>query len=160
MCSLFQLPGFPGIATGTLLVCVVWLIAYLSLEKGPFNMDFPGEVGSFLKMLKIYCDIAKVVIGFASATIAALIGTSILNSNGAAGSLLKPLASPLFVLAFCILWGVCFMAFETTDYEAYRHRQIQYTRFRYSRNLALGYSCLLCFTVGYLWLIVVVTSHR
>jgi hypothetical protein len=72
MCSLFQIPGFHGIATGALLFCVVWAIAYLSLTKGPFNMDFPGEAGSFLKLLGIYIDIAKVVVGFASATIAAL----------------------------------------------------------------------------------------
>jgi hypothetical protein len=32
-----------------------------------------------------------------------------------------------------------------------------YTRFKYTRNLALGYGSLFCFCIGYAWLIFIVT---
>jgi hypothetical protein len=52
---------------------------------------------------------------------------------------------------------MCFMMF---DYEAYRHKKQRYTRFKYSKNLALGFSCLACFAVGMGWLIITGLASR
>src|ERR1017187_499524 len=160
MCSLIQFPGLNGIAVGLSLLCVMGLVAWLSLEKGPFLMDPHGKAGAFLPLFSIYLDIAKFVIGLASGSIALLVGSAIFRSNGGAGPLLASFASPLFLLAQSLICGVFFMAYLATDYEAYRHNETPYTRFKYSRNLAFGYSCLFCFALGYFWLICVVIRNQ
>jgi len=68
-------------------------------------------------------------------------------------------ASPLFLLAFSIIYGILFMVFVIFDYEAYRHHpdSQSYTRLKYTKNQALGFSGLFCFCVGYAWLIITVT---
>jgi hypothetical protein len=160
MCTLIQFPGFGGIAASAGLFFVLWLIARLSLPKGPFLMDPLGKEGAFLPLFSIYLDLAKFVIGLASGSVAVLVGAATYRSTGPTGHLLESFASPLYLLAASIVCGVLFMAYEATDYEEYRHKQGFYTRFKYSRNLALGYSTLICFALGYAWLIVIVTGQH
>jgi hypothetical protein len=138
----------------------LWWIVWLALKHGPFDMDFKGEKGTFMPLLAMYLDIAKFVIGLASGSIALLVGSAIFHSNSTIGPALASFASPLFLLALSIVWGVMFMPFLALDYEAYRHNEMPYTRRKYARNQALGYSCLICFTLGYISLIwIVVKSH-
>jgi len=116
-----------------------------------FDFDAGGEKAAFEKFLAMYLDIAKLVISLASGSIVLLAGSSAFRSQA---NLPSFLASPLFLLAESILYGILFMVFLTIDYEGYRHSPTgYYTRFRYSRNEALGFSGFFCF----LWLIVVVT---
>lgn len=159
MCSLFQSPGFYGVVVGLLMFPALWWIIWALLPPGPFDMDIHGETESFVPLLTMYVDIAKFVIGLASTSIALLVGSATFRATGTAGPLLSAFASPLFLLALSIVWGVCFMPFLALDYEAYRHNQKPYTRFGYSRNQAFGFSCLICFALGYLWLIFVVKGH-
>lgn len=123
------------------------------------NFDFepPGEKGAFEKLLSHYLDIAKVVIGLASGSIVLLIGSAAFRS---AGRLPASFASPLSLLALSILYAVFFMAFEILNFEDFRHRTRLYSRFKYSRNIALGFGSLLCFCVGYMWLIFIVTGQQ
>jgi len=123
-------------------------------------MDIRGEKGTFIPLLSMYADIAKFVIGLASTSIALLVGSAAFRSTGAAGPLLSSFASPLFLLALSIIWGVCFMPALALDYEAYRHNEQPYTRVKYSRNQAFGFSCLGCFALGYAWLIFIVTKQH
>ena len=51
------------------------------------------------------------------------------------------------------------MVLMNLNYEAYRHKTKLYTRIKYSINQALGFSSLLCFCVGYGWLIAIVTAQ-
>lgn len=160
MCLLFQSPGFYGIAVGLLMFPVLWWIIWALLPPGPFAMDIHGENGTFIPVLSIYVDIAKFVIGLASTSIALLVGSSVYHGPGTAGPLVSSFASPLFVLAFSIIWGVCFMPFLALDYEAYRHNEKPYTRGHYSRNQAFGFGSLICFALGYAWLIFIVTRQH
>jgi len=159
MCSLIQFPGFAGIVVGICVFFVIWGLAALQAGKGPFNMDAHQEKGAFEPLLSNYLDIAKFVLGIASGSIVLLVGSSAFHGDK---GLPSAFASPLFVLALCILYGVLFMFFLMFDYEDYRHREGQspYTRFKYSRNTALGMSGLACFCVGYAWLIVIVTGQH
>jgi hypothetical protein len=59
-----------------------------------------------------------------------------------------------------IIWGVCFLPSIELDYEAFRHGTAKYTRFNYAKNQALGFSCLICFALGYAWLIFIVTRQH
>jgi hypothetical protein len=159
MYSLTQFPGFAGIVVGVCGFAAIWGLTALLVGKGPFNMDAYGEKGAFEPLLSNYLDIAKFVLGIASGSIVLLVGSSAFHGDK---GLPASFASPLFVLALCILYGVLFMFFLMFDYEDYRHRlgQSTYTRFKYSRNTALGLSALACFCVGYAWLIVIVTGQH
>lgn len=170
MPSHIQFSGFHGIEVGIGLFLAAWLLAWLVLwpsqgenwykkliSNHNFNFEPPGEKGAFEKLLANYLDIAKVVIGLASGSIVLLVGSASFRSTG---RLPLSFASPLFLLTLCILYAVFFMVFEMLNYEDYRHNSRRYTRFKYSRNIALGFGGLLCFCVGYIWLILVVTGQN
>jgi hypothetical protein len=158
MCSLIQYPGFYGLVVGVLVFPALWWVIWAVLPPGPFNMDIRGEKGSFVPLLTMYVDIAKFVIGLASGSIALLVGSVTFRATGTPGPRLSSFASPLFLLALSIVWGVCFMPFLALDYEAYRHEEKPYTRIKYARNQAFGFGCLICFALGYLWLIFTVAG--
>jgi hypothetical protein len=167
MCALIQLPGFYGITTGVVIFITMWTVIWFKVGKGPFDMDPLGEKGAFLPLLSNYIDISKFVIGLASASIAALIGGTVFRTEGKAGPLLINFASPLFLVALSLILGVLFIAFIAHNYEDYRHNNparsgvlSTYTRFRYSRNTALGFGCLFCFALGYISLIFVVLRQN
>jgi hypothetical protein len=157
MALLMGFPGLWGIAVGIGLFFILWLIIEWGEKREAFHFDPHGEKGTFEPLLANYLDIAKVVIGLASGSIVLLVGSTAFRS---AGRLPASFASPLFLLAFSILYGVVFMAFMMLQYEGYRHREgdSTYSRRRYALNQAFGFSCLLCFCIGYLWLIVNVTG--
>ncbi len=172
MCSLIQFPGFAGIVVGITLFLIAWPLAWLLLWPNPkqkvswfkklimnHNFDFerPGEKGAFEKTLSNYLDIAKVVIGLASGSIVLLVGSASFHSSG---RLPASFASPLFLLAVNILCAVFFMVFEIMNYEDFRNGTRLYSRFKYSRNIALGFGSLLCFCIGYVWLILIVTGQH
>jgi hypothetical protein len=170
MCSLIQLPGFHGIEVGIGLFLVVWTLAWLVLwprremswfKKLVLNHSFdfepPGEKGAFEKLLANYLDIAKVVIGLASGSIVLLVGSASFRSTG---HLPASFASPLSLLALSILYAVFFMVFEILNYEGFRHRTRLYSRFKYSRNIGLGFASLFCFCFAYIRLIFIVTGQQ
>ncbi|HKP45453.1 MAG TPA: hypothetical protein VJT50_02565 [Pyrinomonadaceae bacterium] len=147
--------GFRGLVVGLAIFVVNWVIAYLRLVRGnSFDFDAGAEAGEFEKRLANYIDIGKFILGLASGSIVLLIGSSALRKSE---TLPGAYASPLFLLALSIVYGIFLMVFLTTNYEAYKHKTSDYTSFKYSRNVALGYSTLFCFCVGYAWLTFIVT---
>jgi len=168
MYSLIQYSGLRGIEVGIGLFLVFWILAWLLLwpdgemswckkliSNHSFNFEPPEEKGAFEKLLAHYLDIAKVLIGLASGSIVLLVGSASFRS---AGRLPISFASPLSLLALSILYAVFFMVFEIMNYEDFRHRTRLYTRVKYSRNIGLGFGSLLCFCVGYMWLIFIVAG--
>lgn len=150
-------PGSAGLSTGLATIFLVWLIVNARTEKTEcFHFDALGEKGAFERLLPIYLRAAEFIIGLASGSIVLLVGSSAFRSNG---RLPWFFASPLFALALSILYGVLFMVGETFDYESYRHdpERKSYKRTKYVRNQTLGFGALLCFCIGYLWLIWIVT---
>jgi hypothetical protein len=148
--------GFSGIAVGVATLVIMWIIAYLGTSGTSFDFDPQGETGAFEKLLAIYLDLSKSIIGLAAGSIVLLVGSSAFRSSG---RLPESFASPLFLLGLSIIWGILFMMFLALNYEDYRHHpnSPSYTRFRYARNQALGFAELLCFCIGYTWLIFAVT---
>jgi len=149
--------GLSGIFTGLATLAIVSLIAWVMTKGTAFDFDAQGEKGSFEKLLPVYLRLAEFILGLAGGSIVLLVGSSAFH---AAGRLPWVFASPLFTLALSIIYGILFMVFLITDYEDYRHHPSSgsYTRFKYVRNRALGFSGLICFCVGYVWLIVIVTG--
>jgi hypothetical protein len=152
-------PGLPGVLVGLGLFPLVWLLACLASPHKPVHFDALGEKDAFLPLLGHYLDIVKVLLGLASGSIVLLVGSAAFRS---AGRLPASFASPLFLLALSIIYGVLFMVLMMLDYENYRHHPNDntYTRNKYSRNQALGFSALLCFCFGYVWLIFIVVTGQ
>lgn len=133
-----------------ILLSMILISSYMTKGYKYFEFDAEGQAGNFEKLLTIYLDIVKFIIGLGSGSIVLLIGTSSLRENS---NFPSTFSTPLYIISMSILYGVLFMVFITTNYESYRHNTSQYLRYQYIRNLSLGYSCLLCFSVGYIWLI-------
>jgi hypothetical protein len=148
--------GLGGILTGFVVFVVLWLIAYLGTKEKSFDFDARGEKGAFQPLLSTYLDLAKFVVGLASGSIVLLVGSSALH---AMPRLPYTFASPLFLLALSVIYGVLFMICLTLNYEQYRAigGELSYTRFKYTRNPAFGYGALFCFCIGYGWLVWIVT---
>ena len=150
--------GFPGVATALGLFAVIWLIVYWMGKGQPVVFDPGGKHGEFGKrLLPMYLDITKFVLGLAAGSIVLLVGS--LNFNQSAVHSLKSFASPLFLVAMSIIYGVLFMIFLVLNYENHRNHPNanSYTRFKYTRNQAFGFSALACFCLGYTWLVVAAT---
>src|ERR1035438_3337646 len=135
-------PGFPGIATAIALFAGIWLIAYLKGNGRPAVFDPQGQHGEFGKnLLHIYLDIAKTVLGLAAGSIVLLVGAMNFSSAGARHSL-TAFASPLFLVAMSIIYGVLFMIMLVLSYEHHLHHPNDpnsYTRFQYTRNQSVGF---------------------
>jgi hypothetical protein len=83
-----------------------------------------------------------------------LVGSSALH--GQAGHLPWFYATPLLLLGWCVVFGIGFMVWLIFHYEDYQHGN-PHTRFAYSLSETFGFSSLVCFGVGYVWLIIAVT---
>jgi hypothetical protein len=149
-------PGFPGVATALGLLPLLWLIVFLETRSSPFSFEPRGVDGEFGKeLLPIYLDITKLMLGIAAGSIVLLVGSSnLIQQSG--GRSLKSFASPMFMVAMSIIYGVLFMTFLVLRYENHRHNPASdsYTRLKYTGNQALGFSALSCFCIGYAWLVV------
>jgi hypothetical protein len=153
-------PGFPGVATAVGLFAVIWLIVYLKSRGHPVVFDPAGKHGEFGKrLLPMYLDITKSVLGLAAGSIVLLVGA--INFNPSSTRSLKSFASPLFLVAMSIVYGVLFMVLLALSYEHHLHHPNDpgsYTLFRYTRNQSLGFGSLACFCVSYVWLIAAATT--
>jgi hypothetical protein len=143
-------PGASGVITGVCIFLAIGTLAYATREPGPFNLDPQNRSGAFEPFLAKYLRVAEYVIGLATGSIVLLVGSSALH--GQSGRLPWFYASPLLLLAFCVIYGVAFMVWLIYHYEEHQHGN-PHTRFAYSLSLALGLSSLACFCFGYVWLI-------
>jgi hypothetical protein len=149
-------PGFSGVMLGLLAFVLIGLLSYFTKKReiGAYNLDPKGKPGAFEPILTRYLRASEFVIGLATGSIVLLVGSSALHGNG--GHLPWFYASPLLLLGLCVLYGVFFMVWLIYQYEMYQHDNV-HTRFRYALSETLGFSSLLCFASGYVWLIVAVT---
>jgi hypothetical protein len=149
--------GLPGILPALGLFAVLWLTIFLRTGGTSFTFDPGGNEGEFGRsLLPMYLDISKFVMGLAAGSIVfCLFGSSSVTQARS----LKSFASPLFMVAMSIFYGVLFMSFLVMNYENHRNRPDlnSYTRFRYTRNQAFGFSALACFCAGYAWLVFAAT---
>ena len=101
MCKPLQFPGFYGVLVGVGLFCVVWIIALCRTREETYEMDPLGERAAFEPLLTIYMDIAKFVLGLASASIAAFISATVVGATKAPS--VQPLISSGSILRFVFL---------------------------------------------------------
>jgi hypothetical protein len=153
MC-VYLFPGFSGLMIGFAILILTTVLAYLTRDEGPFNLDPMGEKGSFEPFLQKYIRLSEIIIGLASTSIVLLVGASTLHSK--TGQLPWVYASPLLLLAMSVAFAIMFVAWLIYEYEEYRHGN-HHTRLRYAFSIASGFSALLCFAIAYIWLTFSVT---
>jgi hypothetical protein len=144
-----HLTGWMGIVSGVVIFVVTWMIVSSRTPNRP-AFKFETTPGAFEKILAIYLDIAKFILGLAAGGIVLVIGSSAL---GQTKKLPTAYADPLFVLAVGIFYGLVFMPLITLNYESFKNGTEFYSRRQYIRNRALGYASLACFCIGYGWII-------
>lgn len=138
-----------GVAAGAGVFFITWVVLLLTTPR--FDaFAFEQQDGAFDRLLPIYLDIAKFILGLAAGGIVLIVSSSALGANKRLPNAYVP---PLILLAMSILYGIIFRPMLVLNFESYRQRTSLYTRWRYIRNRALGYSSLFCFCIGYAWLI-------
>jgi hypothetical protein len=147
-------PGMSGLALGALTGAVVATISYKFKKFEAYNLDPLNERGALEPFLAKYIRTAEFVIGLASGSIVLLVGSSAFHGQN--GHLPWIYASPLLLLCWCVLYGVVFMVWLILSYEEHRHGN-PHTRLAYTCSETLGFSSLLCFWMGYVWLVIAVT---
>jgi hypothetical protein len=154
-------PGFSAVILGPLSFGVIFALSHRE-HKGDrdpkdvkFDLDPLGKSGAYEPFLAKYLRVSEFIIGLATGSIVLLVGSSALHGQNS--HLPWVYATPLLLLSFCVLYGAIFMVWQIYDYEMYQHGT-PHTREGYALSEALGFSSLLCFGSGYIWLIVAVTQ--
>jgi lysylphosphatidylglycerol synthetase-like protein (DUF2156 family) len=140
--------GWVGLGVSIATYLGLFGMAYARTPEGSFL--FEQKEGQFEHLLTTYLDIAKFILSLAAGGIVLIISSAAFSPNR---KLPDAYASPLFILGASIIYGVVFMLALTWNYEGFKHKTSPYTRRKYARNQALGFSSLACFCLGYLWLI-------
>lgn len=148
-------PGFSGAVIGLLITPLLTLCIYWRNSKGSFLYDHKGVPGAFEPFLAKYIRATEFVVGISTGSIVLLVGSSALHGQG--GHLPWFYASPLLLLAWSVVWAIAFMIWIIDNYSRYRHG-FTHTPLEYSTTLSLGYGAVICFGVGYVWLIYMVTK--
>ena len=113
------------------------------------------DTKAYEPILARYIRFAEFTIGLATGSIVLIVGSSALHGQG--GRLAWFYASPLLLLGGSVIYGLLFMAAQLVTMEEGLHGN-PHTAFSYALNETLGYSSLLCFVSGYIWLVFAVTN--
>ena len=143
-------PGTSGLCVSMGLLLLIRVIAgQLTVGEGPYTFEPQNKPGSFEPRLANYVRAVEFMLGLATGSIVLIAGSSALHSTG---KIPWVFASPLVMLASSVVFGVLFMVLMIYRYEEFLHHN-NYTRLRYIWNQTLGFSALLSFCMGYLWLV-------
>ncbi len=147
-------PGQSGIIVGVLVPVGLWIACYYTKEHEFYNFDANAVRGAFEPFLVKYLKLTEMIIGLATGSIVLLVGSSAFH--GQSGHLPWFYASPLFILALCVLYGIMFSVWLIFHYEDYQHNG-RHSKRAYALCETLGFASILCFVIGYIWLIAEVT---
>ena len=142
-------PGTSGLLLAVGVYLVTWYIVARRTPDGTFTFELKNEPKSFEPRLANYVRAVEYMLGLATGSIVLIAGSSALHRDG---KLPWVYASPLVMLAVCVVYGLLFMGLMIYNYEEYLHHH-NYTRKKYVRSQALGFSGLACFCLGYLWIV-------
>jgi hypothetical protein len=150
-------PGVWGVVVGVLIFVSCYAFATLAikpLEKGlGYKIDHNGP-RSFEPGMARYTRLVEFQIGLATGSIVLLGGSSFLHPADklAVGHLPRPYGSPLVLLAMSVIPSLLFISVFMYSYEESLHDPKFYRHHVYRFVTALGFSGLLCFAIGYIWL--------
>jgi hypothetical protein len=135
---------------------VFWSMFWFSHPRGNFFFDpqdcvranpelrvFPASASTatFEPFLKHYIGMTQLLVTVAAASI---------GFGGNSQSFGTPIKLAKLLLAYSIFYGVLFCALLLWRYDEYAQDVESYTLGGYSTVFAFGFSCLVCFMIGYL----------
>ena len=147
--------GFSGTVTSIAVFGGMWTFRRMSKEFETYNLGPGGDPHAYEPIMNRYIRLAEFMIGAATGSMVLIIGSSALHGQG--GRLPWFYASPLVLIASCVVYGIGFMACQILTYEEVLHGNL-HTAAQYALNETLGFSSLLCFIIGYIWLVIVTTN--
>jgi hypothetical protein len=148
-------PGFSGTISVICIGASVWIESRRSKKFAAYNLGPGGDPKTYEPILARYIRFAEFMIGLATGSIVLIVGSSALHGQG--GHLPWFYASPLLLLGGSVIYGLLFMAAQLVTMEEVLHGN-PHTAFNYALNETLGYSSLICFLLGYIWLVFAVTN--
>jgi hypothetical protein len=119
-----------------------------------YNLDPKAKENAFEPFLQKYIRAAEFVIGLATGSIVLLVGSSALHAQG--GHVPWFYASPLLLLGWSVIFGVAFIVWLIRSYEEYQHGN-PHTKQIYTISETLGFGSVVCFCLGYILLVFLVT---
>ena len=145
--------GVSGLTVGLLVLLLVLLLcsvaSILKIQKRRWRFEAHGP-GSFEAGMTSYLRVIEIIIGLATASIVLLGSSSALR---VAGQLPGRYGSPMVLLAMSVIYLVLFIAMFVYIYEQTKHKPEFYTHHKYRLLTVLGFSGLLCFALGFGWLV-------
>jgi hypothetical protein len=152
---LISVAGIKGGLTAAAIFIFFYCVALIFVQRGTYTFEHRGP-GSFEPTLRRYTRLVEFIVGLASGSIVLLAGSSVWQSPS--GRLPQKFGSPLVLLAASVVFLVLFLACTTFFYEDWLHHRNQ-THHKYRLSVALGFSGLLCFAVGYCFLAFALVGH-
>ncbi len=101
-----------------------------------------ASTATFEPMLKHYIGVIQLLVTVAAASLA--------FGGLPTASIPRTVLLAKLLLAWSVFFGVLFCAILLWRYDEYAQDRYSYTLFWYSTVFALGFSCLVCFMIGYL----------
>lgn len=148
-------PGFSGSTVALGVLGVMWIFRRAVKEHPAYNLGPGGDPRAYEPIMNRYIRLAEYMVGAASGSIVLIVGSSALHGNG--GKLAWFYASPLLLIAGSVVYGIAFMACQVLTFEEVLHGN-PHTANNYALNETLGFSSLICFVVGYIWLVIAATN--
>jgi hypothetical protein len=147
--------GFSGSATSIAILGAMWWFRRAAKKHPVYNLGPGGDPRAYEPIMNRYIRLAEYMIGAATGSIVLIIGSSTFHGEG--GRLPWFYASPLVLIAASVVYGICFMACQILTYEEVLHGN-PHSAAQYALNETLGFSSLLCFIIGYIWLVFSTTN--
>ena len=149
---------FPGFSGAISVICIgvfVWTQRRRSKTFATYNLGPGGVPKDYEPILARYIRLAEFMIGLATGSIVLIVGSSTLHEK--CGHLPWFYASPLLLLGGSVIYGLLFMTAQLVTMEDVLHGN-PHTASSYALNETFGYSSLICFILGYIWLVFAVTN--
>jgi hypothetical protein len=153
MCHPF--PGFSGSITSLAILALTWTFCRFTKKHATYNLGPGGDPRAYEPIMNRYLRLAEFTIGAATGSVVLIVGSSVFHGQG--GRLPWFYASPLILIAASVVYGIGFMACQILTFEEVSHGN-PHTANQYALNETLGFSSLICFIIGYIWLIFSTTN--
>jgi hypothetical protein len=144
-------PGFSGSIISVAIIGGMWIFRRTTKKFSTYNLGPGGNPLAYEPIMSRYIRLAELMVGVGTISVIFLVASSAIR-DVSSGRIAWIFASPMIIIAASVLYGICFIASQILTFEEVLHGN-PHTANSYALNETLGFSGLLCFIVGYIWLI-------
>lgn len=148
-------PGASGSVTAVAVGGMLWVYRRGVKEYPQYKLSATGDPRDYEPIMNKYIRLAEFLIGISTGSVVLIIGSSALHGQGI--RLPWFYASPLILMASSVIYGMTFMACQILTWEEVINGN-PHSASLYALNETFGFSGLLTFLIGYVWLIIAATN--